>query len=69
MQHSRKRITVAGPIVGLAILTAIAFGAPGLVACGGKPLHPDKWQEPPTDTMDGPGLLSGDGGEWILHND
>ena len=69
MQHPLKRISAAGPVAGLTIPVAIAFGAPGLVACGGKPLHPDKWQEPASDTMDGPGLLSGDDGKWILHDD
>jgi len=69
MRHTPKRISAARPAAGLTILVAIALGALGLVACGGKPLHPNKWQEPPTDVMDGPGLITGEDGEWILHND
>ena len=40
-----------------------------LAACGGKPLEAEKWQEPPSDNMEGPGLFTGEDGAWTLEAD
>ena len=36
-------------------------------ACGGKPLHTSKWQDTADEIKPGPGLFSGQDGEFIIH--
>ncbi|MDA0231326.1 MAG: hypothetical protein O3B21_14215 [Proteobacteria bacterium] len=36
-------------------------------ACGGKPLHTSKWQDPADEMEPGPGLFSGADGEFTIH--
>ena len=52
-----------------AVLCGIVAAAAlaGLAACGGDPLHPSKWKEPPGEIPEGEGLLSGEEGEWTLY--
>ncbi len=38
----------------------------GLTACGGKPLHTSKWQGAADDAPPGPGLFSGEDGEFVI---
>lgn len=61
-------MTKRPPFAALGVVLSMALLA-GLMACGGKPLHPDKWQEPPAENMEGPGLFSGEDGEWIIYED
>jgi len=35
-------------------------------ACGGKPLHTSKWQGTADEMKTGPGLFSGDDGEFTV---
>jgi len=37
-----------------------------LSACGGKPLHTSKWQDPADEMEPGPGLFSGEDGEFVI---
>ena len=39
----------------------------GLTACGGEPLHPSKWKDPPGEVPQGEGLLTGEDGEWKVY--
>jgi len=41
----------------------------GLAACGGKPLHPSKYKDPGGEIPPGPGLFSGEDGEFVLERD
>jgi hypothetical protein len=36
-------------------------------ACGGKPLHTSKWQDTADEMKPGPGLVSGEDGEFVIH--
>jgi hypothetical protein len=38
-------------------------------ACGGKPLHTSKWQDGADEIPPGPGLFSGEDGEFIVLSD
>ena len=38
-----------------------------LSACGGKPLHTSKWQSTGDEIPPGPGLFSGEDGEFTIH--
>ena len=49
-----------------ALAAAMVFG---LAACGGKPLHPSKWKDPPGEVPQGEGLLTGEDGEWTVYRD
>ena len=51
-------------VLGLALAAAVAAG---LGACGGEPLHPSKWKEPPDEIPQGDGLLTGEEGEWKVY--
>jgi hypothetical protein len=37
-----------------------------LLACGGKPLHTSKWQDDGDEMRPGPGLFSGEDGEFAI---
>ena len=37
-----------------------------VAACGGKPLHTSKWQDPADEMEPGPGLFSGEDGEFVI---
>ena len=41
--------------------------ASGLAACGGEPLHPSKWKDPPGEILEGEGLLTGEDGAWTIY--
>ena len=40
-----------------------------LSACGGKPLHTSKWQDPADEMEPGPGLFSGADGEFVIRSE
>lgn len=52
----------------IAWILIVAAGL-GLAACGGEPLHPSKWKDPPGEIPEGPGLFTGEDGKWDLYND
>jgi len=50
-------------------LALAAVALLGLAACGGEPLHPSKWKDPPDEIPPGEGLLSGEEGGWTIYRD
>jgi hypothetical protein len=50
-----------------ALRIAVVLAVIGLAACGGKPLHPSKWFDPVDEIPPGPGLFSGEDGEFVLY--
>jgi hypothetical protein len=38
-------------------------------ACGGKPLHTSKWQDGADEIPPGPGLYSGEDGEFVIDSE
>lgn len=57
--------STGGKVKYAAILLVAATLA--LSACGGKPLHTSKWQDPADEMEPGPGLFSGEDGEFVIH--
>lgn len=47
----------------------VLFLGLAVASCGGKPLDPSKWQEPAGEIPPGPGLFSGDDGEFVLYRE
>ncbi len=52
-------------VFGIAIVLTVL----GLAACGDKPLHPSKWVNPVDEIPPGPGLFSGDDGEFVIYRE
>jgi hypothetical protein len=61
------RLFSSNPAAVAAILLLAA--ALTLAACGGKPLHTSKWQDPADEIPPGPGLFSGEDGEFTVVED
>lgn len=63
--HRIHQILPCGSLRIAAVLLISAMLA--VSACGGKPLHTSKWQDTADEMKPGPGLFSGDDGEFIVH--
>jgi hypothetical protein len=52
------------------IVTILLFAATlALAGCGGEPLHSNKWQMPGDEIPAGPGLFSGEDGEFTIQSE
>jgi len=47
----------------------IVAAALAVSACGAKPLHTSKWQHGADEIPPGPGLFSGEDGEFVLYGE
>jgi|TARA_B100000315_G_scaffold232681_1_gene245114 hypothetical protein len=57
-----------GGIVKLAAILLVAATL-AISACGGKPLHTSKWQDSADEIPPGPGLFSGEDGEFVIDSE
>ena len=63
MQHAKPVFSCGYMKFATALLVTVMLA---VSACGGKPLHTSKWQGTADEMKTGPGLFSGDDGEFTV---